>query len=80
MHLQVSLKVQSVSSDSVETVCLNTGVIRSRVGVNLPGVKTGLPAMSDKDRVDIRYGIENDCDFIAASFVRDGAGVREIKR
>ena len=42
-------------------------------------MKTGLPAMSEKDRVDIKYGIENDVDFVAASFVRDAAGVREIR-
>ncbi|GMI27392.1 hypothetical protein TeGR_g12226 [Tetraparma gracilis] len=75
----VSLTVSSVDGEDVRCKVLNDGKIRSRVGVNLPGVKTNLPAMSEKDRVDIRYGVENDVDFVAASFVRDAAGVREIR-
>ena len=74
----VSLSVTS-TSPMVQATVLNDGQIRSRVGVNLPGVKTSLPAMSDKDLVDIRYGVENDVDYVAASFVRDAAGVRQIK-
>ncbi|GMH49189.1 hypothetical protein TrRE_jg13171 [Triparma retinervis] len=75
----VTLKCTSVSGPTVLTTVLNTGDVRSRVGVNLPGVKTGLPAMSEKDRVDVKYGIENDVDYVAASFVRDAEGVREIR-
>lgn len=75
----VTLECTAVSENTVISTILNTGDVRSRVGVNLPGVKTGLPAMSEKDRVDIKYGIENDVDFVAASFVRDAAGVREIR-
>lgn len=75
----VTLEVNSITGETVSTVVLNTGQVRSRVGVNLPGVKTGLPAMSDKDRVDIKYAIENDVDYVAASFVRDRKGVEEIR-
>jgi len=75
----VTLECTGVEGTSVKTIVLNSGEVRSRVGVNLPGIKTGLPAMSDKDMVDIKYGMENDVDYIAASFVRDAKGVREIK-
>jgi len=47
--------------------------------VNLPGAETDLPAMSDKDRVDIKYGMTKDVDYVAASFIQNAEGVREIK-
>lgn len=58
----------------------NTGSLRSRAGVNLPGCATDLPAMSEKDRIDILYGMTKDVDYVAASFVQNAEGVREIKR
>mmetsp|Transcript_4235 Transcript_4235/g.8100 ORF Transcript_4235/g.8100 Transcript_4235/m.8100 type:complete len:581 (+) Transcript_4235:140-1882(+) len=57
----------------------NSGDLRSRAGVNLPGAETDLPALSVKDKVDIRYGMTKDVDYIAASFVQSAAHVREIK-
>lgn len=58
----------------------NTGDLRSRAGVNLPGAATDLPAMSEKDRVDIKYGMTKDVDYVAASFIQNAEGVREIRR
>ena len=75
----ISLEVQSVGGDGVRCVVLNSNAIGERKGVNLPGVVTGLPAMSDKDKEDIRFGIEKDMDFVAASFVRSREGVQEIR-
>ena len=75
----VSLEVVSVDGITVQTTVLNTSEIGERKGVNLPGVKTGLPAMSDKDKADIKFGIEHDIDMVAASFVRSAAGVHEIR-
>lgn len=57
----------------------NPGEIRSRAGVNLPMAETDLPAMSDKDRTDIKYGMTIDVDYLAASFVQTADGVREIR-
>jgi len=57
----------------------NTGEIRSRAGVNLPLAETNLPPMSEKDKLDIKYGMTKDIDFVAASFVQNAAGVREIR-
>jgi len=58
----------------------NTGEIRSRAGVNLPMAGTDLPAMSDKDRKDIKYGLTIDVDYVAASFIQTADGVREIRK
>ena len=76
----ISLRVTGVGgAGEVETEVLNSSEIGERKGINLPGVKTGLPAMSDKDKKDIRFGMENDIDMVAASFVRSAEGVTEIR-
>jgi len=77
----IILTVADVDIDNGTVTCTvdNTGELRSRAGVNLPGAETDLPAMSDKDRVDIRYGMTKDVDFVAASFIQNADGVREIR-
>lgn len=79
----IILTVTEVESDkdhgNVTCVADNSGEIRSRAGVNLPGAETDLPAMSAKDRVDIRYGMTKDVDYVAASFIQNAEGVREIR-
>ena len=74
------VETESEKEDGTVT-CLadNAGEIRSRAGVNLPGAETDLPAMSAKDRVDIKYGMTKDVDYVAASFIQNAEGVREIK-
>ena len=64
----------------VECKIDNSGELRSRAGVNIPGVETDLPAITEKDKNDIRYGLTKDIDFIAASFIQNAEGVREIRR
>ena len=76
----IMMKVESIDSEGVHCKVMNANEIGERKGVNLPGVSTGLPPMSEKDKVDIAYGISFDMDFIAASFVSNAAGVHEIKR
>jgi len=79
----IILTVTEVESEkengTVTCVADNSGEIRSRAGVNLPGAETDLPAMSAKDRVDIKYGMTKDVDYVAASFIQNAEGVREIK-
>lgn len=58
----------------------NTGVMRNRRGVNLPGVAVNLPPMSAKDKADIKWGIENDIDYIAASFTRKPSDIIAIRK
>ena len=49
-------------------------------GINVPNVKVNLPAITEKDKEDILFGIRQNIDFIAASFIRDAAGIQEIKK
>lgn len=77
----VQLEVIDVK-DGTDIVCkvLNNGVLSNNKGVNLPGSKTNLPAITPKDIDDIKFGIENDIDMIAASFVRKKEDVYDIRK
>ncbi|MHC5269914.1 pyruvate kinase [Enterococcus sp. LJL98] len=61
------------------TKVLNAGVLGSRKGVNAPGISISLPGITEKDAADIRFGLANEVDFIAASFVRKAQDVLEIR-
>lgn len=76
----IELKVVAVGEDSVDCTVINGGTVSSNKGINLPGIRTGLPALTDKDRADLRFGAENGVDYIAASFVRRKSDVEEIRR
>lgn len=78
----VILTVKKINSknNSVECHIDNSGELRSRAGVNLPGAETDLPAITEKDKNDIRYGLTKDIDYIAASFIQNAEGVRDIRR
>lgn len=77
----IELKVTKMDPVRKEVACevVNAGTLGSRKGVNLPGSKVQLPAMSDKDRTDIAWGIKNDIDYIAVSFVRKADDLRQIR-
>ena len=77
----VGLAVTEVDHANGEIVCVvnNSGVVKNKKGINVHGVKTKLPGITEKDRADIIFGIENDIDFIAASFVRRASDVQEIR-
>ena len=66
------------ANNEIVTVVTNSGVLKNKKGVNVPGVSTKLPGITEKDRNDIIFGIENDIDYIAASFVRRASDVQEI--
>ncbi|KAB3536321.1 pyruvate kinase [Alkaliphilus pronyensis] len=77
----VELEVEKVLNDTdIECIVKNAGVVKNHKGVNVPGVKINLPAITTKDREDIEFGIENDIDFIAASFVRKASDVLAIRK
>ena len=75
----VGLKVKKVEGDDILCVVENSGIVKSHKGVNVPKVKINLPALTDKDISDIEFGISQEIDFIAASFVRKAADVLEIR-
>ncbi|MCL2865978.1 MAG: pyruvate kinase [Lachnospiraceae bacterium] len=76
----VSLVVKKISGKKVVCEVENGGVISNHKGVNLPGVEVTMPFISPKDLDDILFGIQEDFDFIAASFVRTAADVKEIRK
>lgn len=73
-------KVENEGAAGVFLRFENTGVIRSRKSVNVPGIKLNLPALTPKDEADLLFAIENELDWIAASFIRSAAHVLEIKQ
>ena len=76
----IATKVTKIEDDKVYTVVLNTGKLGEKKGVNLPNVKVDLPAITERDRQDLLFGVKNGVDFIAASFVRKPEDVEEIKK
>ncbi|MCI6887062.1 MAG: pyruvate kinase [Lachnospiraceae bacterium] len=75
----IELEVQEVQGTDIVCKVLNGGELGMRKGVNVPNVKIKLPALTEKDKADIRFGIEQGFDFIAASFVRTADAIREIR-
>ncbi|SET44669.1 pyruvate kinase [Oceanobacillus limi] len=67
------------TNKEIKTVPLNSGTIKNKKGVNVPNVKVNLPGITEKDANDIVFGIEQNVDFIAASFVRRPSDVLDIK-
>jgi pyruvate kinase len=76
----LELKVIEKQSDSLLLEVLNDAVLGNRKSVNVPGVRINLPSLTEKDRANILYAIENQIDFIAHSFVRGKQDVLDIQR
>lgn len=75
----LELTVTEIKGGDVICKVMNTGELGNKKGVNLPGVKVALPAISDKDKGDLIFGCEQKVDFVAASFIRKAADVKEIR-
>ena len=75
----IGLTVTDVRDTEIVCRILNGGTLKSRKSVNAPGVKISLPGITEKDRADIIFGIQQGIDFIAASFVRKASDVLEIR-
>ena len=76
----VGLKVLSIEDKDIVTEVLNSGVMGTRKRVAVPGVSISLPPISEQDKKDIIFGIENDMDFVAASFIQRADDVKAIRK
>lgn len=75
----IELKVESITGDEIYTKVVNGGFIKSKKGVNVPNVKLRLPSLTEKDVADLKFGVKEDIDFVAASFVRTKEDVLNIR-
>ncbi len=75
----LELRVEQVEGNRVICRALNGGVLGSRKSLHVPSASEHLPAITEKDEADLRFGIENDFDFIALSFVRKASDVRKAR-
>lgn len=75
----LSLLVLSIDGQTVSVRTLNNGVLSSRKGVNLPKTPVDLPALSEKDKKDLQFGVKNNVDMIFASFIRRAQDVHDIR-
>ena len=75
----IELTVESVTDTDISCRVVNGGEISSNKGINVPGVELSMPFISGRDRADIRFAVENDFDFIAASFTRTAQDILLIR-
>jgi pyruvate kinase len=72
--------VTHVRDHEVDTIVVTGGILKNNKGINLPGVEVSAPAVTDKDRIDIGFGLRHGVDYVALSFVRRAEDVLEAKR
>lgn len=75
----IELHVREINGTDIVCRIENGGELGEKKGVNVPGVRVKLPALTDKDKEDIRFGVDAGFDFVAASFVRNADAIREIR-
>jgi pyruvate kinase len=75
----IELRVIRIHGEDVECEVINGGQLGQHQGINLPGIALSIPALTDKDRADLEFGLNHGVDMLAISFVRSAADVREVK-
>ena len=75
----VAMRVREIQGPNILCEVENGGTLSANKSINIPGAHIQLPALTEKDVADIRFGVENDFDFIAASFVRRAADVEAVR-
>jgi pyruvate kinase len=76
----IELRVSRVRGNDVECEVINGGLLGEHKGINLPGIALSIPALTEKDRADLEFGLKHGVDMIAVSFVRSGADVGTAKQ
>ncbi|MBV9339632.1 MAG: pyruvate kinase [Acidobacteria bacterium] len=76
---RIELEVEEVSGEQVRCRVVNGGTLREHQGINLPGAALAIPALTEKDRKDLEFGLEHGVDAVALSFVRSASDVEEAK-
>ena len=75
----IEMKVTDIKDGDIVCTVLNGGTIASHKGINVPGVRLSLPFISEQDKADIAFGVEQDFDFIAASFTRSAEDIMQLR-
>lgn len=75
---RIKLRVKSISANTLDCEVVEGGPISDNKGLNLPGVMVGVPALSEKDEIDLKWAIANQVDWIALSFVRNAADINRV--
>ena len=76
----VAIRIDRIQGQDIHCTVENGGTLSANKSINIPGVHIQLPALTEKDVDDIRFGVENDFDYIAASFVRRAADVQAVRQ
>lgn len=76
----VEFEITEILSNGIKLKAINSGELSDRKGVNIPDAKIKLPALTERDISDLKFGIENDIDFLAASFIRSREDVLSIRK
>jgi pyruvate kinase len=77
---KIELRVKDVEGEDIRCEVINGGTLNEHQGINLPGVALSIPALTEKDRSDLEFGLQHGVDAVALSFVRSAADVREAKK
>jgi pyruvate kinase len=77
---RIELQVRRLRGQDVECEVINGGLLAEHQGINLPGIALSIPALTEKDRADLEFGLDNGVDMIAISFVRSASDVRDAKQ
>lgn len=75
-----SLTVESVEPGAIHCIVHDSGVLKSRKGMNMPDSQLSVPSITDKDKADLAFMLENDIDFVALSFVRKAQDILDLRK
>ena len=76
---KIELRVENVRPTEIECIVVNGGTLAEHQGINLPGAALSIPALTEKDRKDLEFGVKHKVDLVALSFVRSAADVRTAR-